>query len=89
MLSLNAMQAYLVIAIGLGLITFADKLARIPHVWREFRGQARKSPRPGPPMKNGHGVRALVVFWRICGVLWIVGGVFLLRDASLTVRIRP
>jgi hypothetical protein len=42
MLSLNAAQGYVVIAIGVGLFVVAGKLAAIPYARRRFRRPARE-----------------------------------------------
>ena len=74
--------ALLTIAVGTALVLGASALSHfaqnnIPH-YRRFRWLERQMGTLGKAVSGDAAVARLTVFWKICGVLWIMSGVGLL-----------
>jgi len=71
----NVIQAMLAFMIGLVIVLLANNLASIPLRARAVRLDS-----------NDRRFRILRAFWICCGVLWVIGGAFLLIDPSLAIQ---
>jgi hypothetical protein len=69
-MALNTPQGIAASLIGLGIIAGAHRLALLPKRWRGFytRDPSLKQPKA---VYSETGVRALTLFWRFCGALWL------------------
>ena len=90
MVGLNVLQGGVCITVGIALVGGARRLAAVPRYWQAYCERHPLSTRLGLRYRFGvsHvGFRRLVAFWRVCGVLGIVGGASLILDPSRTIRL--
>jgi len=72
----NLILGAISVLVGLVLILGSPRLARLP--LRCVPWYVRHEVPPPKALFSQAGIRAQQVFWRVCGTLWLAGGVTLL-----------
>ena len=100
MLPLNIVEGLICAVIGVGVLTRARWLASLPVLLKTYRKRHSLwwpfdtrfvvwwlfENKFTEFTESDRGRRFAVVFWRICGTLWLLSGLNLVLDPSQTVR---
>ncbi len=89
MLRLNSLEGLVCLLIGLALLVGARQIASLSTAIRDHRQRNRAPGTPSPANDVAVGTksrRIAVIFWRMCGLLWVFGGASLLFNPDLAVR---
>ncbi len=87
MLNLNVIEGFVCIVVGIALLAAARWIAAASAQLWEHRIHCRAGAGSFFGYFRRRSVRIAVIFWRVCGLLWVIGGASLLVYPEFAVRV--